>query len=70
MISAFLKTHRLVVFPTGAYVMVKDPVATPRGTYVLQNNLKQMLSRKYAPEQIKPRYPVAGYSLPKKLIIS
>ncbi|KAF9110775.1 hypothetical protein BGW39_004577, partial [Mortierella sp. 14UC] len=70
MISAFNKAHRLVEFPTGSYVMVKDPLAktpldpkydgpykvvrrTPRGTYVLQDNLNHVLSRNYAPEQIK-----------------
>lgn len=56
MISEFNKAHCLVEFPTGVFVMVKDPVAstpldpkcddpykvvrrTPRGTYVLKDNM-------------------------------
>lgn len=69
MIKKFNRTHRVVEFPPGAFVMVTDAPAegfeppyegpykvirqTTRGSYVLRDAMNRVLARNYAPEQMK-----------------
>jgi len=69
MIAKFNRTHRLVQFPPGSFVMVTDAPAegfeppyegpfkvirqTTRGSYVLRDAMNRVLARNYAPEQMK-----------------